>query len=173
MENDPNRTISELEGAVLIEVERLGPCTAYQIRQGFKGSPTPEWSASAGSIYPAIKRMVRRGWLVSSPREGDGRATQYLSLTAAGKQALSRWADDLDRATSPGQDPFRLRISHWLRLDKQERQKRFLQLEQTIRQRLKAHEQFAESANIEVQIRAVFIRELQLARLKWLSDQEE
>src|SRR5580658_363542 len=54
------------------------------------------YSDSPGSIYPALKRIEKRGWIEAVPQQGqeaDSRRRQVFALTAAGKDALVAWLD--------------------------------------------------------------------------------
>lgn len=104
--------LTELEGAILSEVQHRGNDTAFQVRRAFQTSPSIEWSGSAGAIYPAIKRLRERG-LIHGEATRDGRSTVRLSLTAAGEAAVMTWACDPERSSSVGIDPFRLRSGIW------------------------------------------------------------
>lgn len=167
-----NANVTELEGAVLLEIDRIQGCTAYQVMQSFVRSPTPEWSASAGSIYPAIKRLAARNCVKRRARNDDGRSTETLSLTAAGKKALAEWANDLERLISPGQDPFRLRMTHWMKLNIKERRRFYGRIERAIEERLGFLENYADGAELDVQIRTELETELQKVRLAWLKNKK-
>ncbi len=104
--------VTELEGAILSEIQHRGNDTAFQVRRAFQTSPSIEWSGSAGSIYPAIKRLREQG-LIHGRATQDGRSTVRLSLTAAGEAAVIAWACDPERSSSVGIDPFRLRSGIW------------------------------------------------------------
>ena len=52
--------VTELEGAILSEIQHRGNHTAFQVRRAFQTSPSIEWSGSAGAIYPAIKHLLDR-----------------------------------------------------------------------------------------------------------------
>jgi DNA-binding PadR family transcriptional regulator len=83
--------LSELEGAVLGVVWADGPCTAYAVRRTFKDSLSPQWSGSAGAIYPLLDRLRQRGLLRSKRRPGDRRGGRLWRPTAAGLRALRQW----------------------------------------------------------------------------------
>src|ERR1700733_7942159 len=43
-----------------------------------------------GAVYPALQRLLRRGWLVAEWRPSDNnRRARYYRLTAAGKKQLA------------------------------------------------------------------------------------
>ena len=106
-----NRTdsVTELEGAILGEIARLGSCTAYRLRQSFVTSRSAEWSGSTGAVYPALRRLTARGLLAGVPVPG-ARGGQAMSVTDAGRAALEAWLGDVEKAANPGLDPFRTRV---------------------------------------------------------------
>lgn len=114
------RKISELEGAILSEIEHRGQQTAFQVRKAFADSFSLEWKGSAGAVYPAVKRLEQDGLVHASEAQG-GRATRHLSLTNAGREALKTWACDPALASSIGVDPFRLRAGMWIGLSDEDR----------------------------------------------------
>lgn len=114
------RRISELEGAILSEIEDRGQQTAFQVRKAFADSFSLEWKGSAGAVYQAVQRLERDGLIHASAAQG-GRATRHLSLTEAGRDTLKTWACDPVLASSIGVDPFRLRAGMWIGLSDEER----------------------------------------------------
>jgi DNA-binding PadR family transcriptional regulator len=118
---DDEHGLSELEGAILSEIEHRGQQTAFQVRRAFADSVSLEWKGSAGAIYPAVRRLEQDGLLSASAPTG-GRKTRILSLTARGREALRAWACDPLLGTSIGADPFRLRSGIWLSMRPAERE---------------------------------------------------
>ena len=52
-----------------------------------------------GSLYPALQRMLRRGWVRSEWRTTEhNRRARYYSLTAAGRRQLAKEAAGWERA---------------------------------------------------------------------------
>src|SRR3954451_8504709 len=86
------RKLTELEGCVLGLVWANGPCTPYTLRKEFLNSPSPDWSGSAGAIYPLIERLEKRK-LIRSAQHADGlRLSKRYELTASGLSKLRLWA---------------------------------------------------------------------------------
>jgi DNA-binding PadR family transcriptional regulator len=104
--------LTELEGAILSEIQNRGNDTAFKVYRAFEASQSLEWKASAGAVYPAVKRLEAKGYLEVSAPEG-GRAKRRLRLTNEGRSSLVEWACDSRLATSVGIDPFRLRAGIW------------------------------------------------------------
>jgi len=104
--------LKELEGIVLGFVFKMGPCTAYQVRQMLKHSPSSHWRGSAGSIYPLLERLERDGLIRAEDDPGDGRARRELSITADGRKALKAWvkAGAAEELVAQVSDPVRTRI---------------------------------------------------------------
>ena len=87
----PTRRHSELECFVLGLIWQLGPCSPYEIRRHLQSSPSSQWSASAGAIYPLIRRL-QRGRLVRGRRAATGKRTRTeYSITPTGLIALRAW----------------------------------------------------------------------------------
>jgi len=106
--------LTDLESGVLGVIRQQQPCSTYAVRRAFARSPTREWSDSAGSIYPAIARLVRLGLIRARARKADARGRRDLCLTKKGEDALRRWITCLDAASSTP-DPVRTRL-HFLEL---------------------------------------------------------
>jgi DNA-binding PadR family transcriptional regulator len=104
--------LTELEGAILSIVRAALQATPYRIRQVFLASPSAEWSGSAGAVYPAVKRLEAHALIKPTPPI-DERGTRAYRLTRAGETAHESWLCDVERAASPGLDPFRTRAGFW------------------------------------------------------------
>ena len=106
------RTTSELEGAVLGVIWREGPCTAYAVRKRFVASPSPQWSGSAGAIYPLVRRLQKKRLLASRILAGTKRGGRLYTLTSTGQQVLNEWIKPplSPMVTGVPADPLRTRI---------------------------------------------------------------
>ena len=120
-------TLTELEGAILSEIHHRGAATAFKVRKAFLASPSVEWTASSGAVYPAMRRLTAQG-LIHGEAQKSARKGNTLTLTAAGVDALNDWICDLDRAAGLGLDPFRLRSGLWAELPTAVRRKQLARL---------------------------------------------
>lgn len=88
-----------LQGTLEVLILRslvLGPNHAYGISQFLKQQSDRELVVDNGSLYPALQRLLQRGWIVgqwkTSPK---ARRARYYRLTPAGRKELaaatSRW----------------------------------------------------------------------------------
>ena len=82
---------SELECFVLGLVWQLGPVSPYDIRVHMQASPSTQWSASAGAIYPLITRLHGEGLLRARETANGRRRRSEYSITAAGLRVLRAW----------------------------------------------------------------------------------
>jgi len=83
--------LSEIEACVLALVSVDGPATPYAIRKVFLDSPSPQWSGSAGTIYPLIERLLRRKLIHSKVCLTGKRRGYRISVTSPGSRALKQW----------------------------------------------------------------------------------
>jgi DNA-binding PadR family transcriptional regulator len=104
--------LTDLEGAALAEIARLGTATSYAVAQSFAQSPSEFWSGSAGAVYPMIKRLAARGLLEARTASTGQRARLDYHLTPDGREALEHWLLDAKRAAGIGFDPLRTRLTH-------------------------------------------------------------
>lgn len=117
--------LTDLEGAALAEIERRGSATSYVVAQAFADSPSEYWSGSAGSFYPAIKRLADRGYLTASEASTGRRPRLDYSLTDLGRAAMEDWLLDPVRASGMGFDPLRTRLVY-LELVSYKKRRKFL-----------------------------------------------
>jgi DNA-binding PadR family transcriptional regulator len=81
-----------------------GAASGYDLRKVFQSTLLGSYSDSPGSVYPALRRLERRGHVESLPGEGP-RGRRAVRLTAAGRAVLREWIEtpvvpaDLDRGT--------------------------------------------------------------------------
>lgn len=82
---------------LLLRTLVLSPAHGHQIAKYIQRSTDDVLQVEHGSLYPALHRLERKGWLTSKwviPKEGK-REFKYYKLTAAGKKQLaaeeSRW----------------------------------------------------------------------------------
>ena len=119
--------LTEVEGCVLALISVEGPTTPYAIRKVFLNSPSPQWSGSAGTIYPLIRRLSRQGLIRSTLALTGKRAGYQVSLTRSGSRALRVWLSVPlpEWVVGVPPDPLRTRIRFLAAIDG-ERQRAFL-----------------------------------------------
>jgi transcriptional regulator len=83
---------------LILRTLQWGPQHGYAIGQTIRAQSSDVLQVEAGSLYPALQRLARRGWVTA--RWGQTEANQrakFYSITREGKQQLlreqSRWAE--------------------------------------------------------------------------------
>jgi transcriptional regulator len=76
----------------------FGPLHGYGIAAAIKQTSVDALDIEFGSLYPALKRLEMKGWIVSKWEVSDAnRKAKYYRLTPAGrtklKQEHSEWRD--------------------------------------------------------------------------------
>jgi transcriptional regulator len=73
-----------------------GPQHGYGISQAIRAGSSDLLQVETGSLYPALHRLEKSGWVKSAWKQSDNKQrARYYSLTAAGRRHLSaeqtRW----------------------------------------------------------------------------------
>ena len=101
-----------LQGTLEVLILRslqLGPNHAYGIAHFLKRQSDHEFVVDNGSLYPALQRLLQRGWITGQWKTSpNARRAKYYSLTPAGRKQLlaatSKWrrfAEAMGRVLSP------------------------------------------------------------------------
>lgn len=74
---------------MILEVLRRGALHGYGIAKLIKLRSDEALRVEEGSLYPALQRLLKRGWVVAEWRLTETkRRARYYSLTAAGRKRL-------------------------------------------------------------------------------------
>lgn len=80
---------------LILRTLQWGPRHGYGISQAIAADSGEVLRVETGSLYPALHRLERQGWVRSEWRESEGKPrTRCYRITAAGKRQL---ASDLSR----------------------------------------------------------------------------
>src|SRR6201987_977751 len=82
-----------LEGTLdllILKVVALGPVHGYGISQRIRQISSSVLQVQQGSLYPALHRLEKRGWLAAEWGESDnGRQAKFYRLSAKGRKQLA------------------------------------------------------------------------------------
>lgn len=83
---------------LVLQTLRFGPEHGYGISQAIRARSADVLNVETGSLYPALHRLARQGWLASEWRLTDkGQRAKYYRLTPAGRKQLvaeqARWRE--------------------------------------------------------------------------------
>ena len=74
---------------LILKTLSLGVVHGYGLVQNIRRLSNDALRVEEGSVYPALQRMLTRGWIASeSKRTPTGRPARYYRLTAAGRRQL-------------------------------------------------------------------------------------
>jgi PadR family transcriptional regulator PadR len=81
---------------LILQTLRWGAQHGYGISQAIRSGSSDVLQVETGSLYPALHRLEKQGWLKSEWGQSENKQrAKYYSLTAAGKKHLvneqTRW----------------------------------------------------------------------------------
>ena len=83
---------------LILKVVALGPVHGYGISQRIRQISSEVLQVQQGSLYPALHRLEKRGWLEADWGESDnGRQAKFYRLSAKGRQQLAAEEDTWNR----------------------------------------------------------------------------
>ena len=85
---------------LVLKALSLEPMHGWGIAQRIDQLSREVFHVQQGSLYPALQRMLRKGWIRSEWRTSENnRRARYYSLTRAGRRQLETEASDWRRAS--------------------------------------------------------------------------
>jgi len=86
---------------LVLKTLSLEPMHGWGMAQRIEEMSSEVFHVNQGSLYPALQRMLRKGWIRSEWRvtENNRRARYYL-LTAAGRRQLDAERTDWERSSA-------------------------------------------------------------------------
>jgi PadR family transcriptional regulator, regulatory protein PadR len=100
MAKESSERIELLQGTLdmlILRTLRFGPAHGHQIAKHIKSTTKDVLQVEHGSLYPALQRLERKGWVASKweMAKDRNREFKYYRLTTAGKKQLvveqSKW----------------------------------------------------------------------------------
>jgi transcriptional regulator len=98
---EPRNRVELLQGTLdmlILKTLILGSAHGHRIAKHIQQTTEDVLQVEHGSLYPALQRLEKKGWIVSkwAKAPGGNREFKYYSLTAAGKKRLtaehSKWS---------------------------------------------------------------------------------
>lgn len=84
----PDAVRGHLDGLILAVLE-AGPRHGYAVIEGLQAGSGGALDLPTGTVYPALRRLERAGWLSGAWSTVGGRERRTYTLTRAGRHALS------------------------------------------------------------------------------------
>jgi PadR family transcriptional regulator, regulatory protein PadR len=86
---------------LVLKVIALEPIHGYGIAQRIRHISRDVLQVQQGSLYPALHRLEKRGWLKAEWGEAEtGREAKFYSLTKVGRKQLDAEAANWDRLSA-------------------------------------------------------------------------
>jgi PadR family transcriptional regulator PadR len=83
---------------LILKVVALGPVHGYGISLRIRQISSDVLQVQQGSLYPALHRLEKRGWLEADWGESDkGRQAKFYKLSAKGRKQLAAEEDTWNR----------------------------------------------------------------------------
>src|ERR1700744_2554491 len=83
---------------LILKVVTLGPVHGYGIAQRIRQISSDVLQVQQGSLYPALHRLEKRGWITASWGESDnGRQARFYRLSAMGRKQLAAEEENWNR----------------------------------------------------------------------------
>jgi len=83
---------------LVLRTLRLGPMHGHGIGKAIQHFSEDLLQIDHGSLYPALHRMVRKGWLASDWRDtSKGRPMKFYRLTPSGRRQLAAERSNWER----------------------------------------------------------------------------
>ncbi len=83
---------------LVLKIVALEPAHGYGIAQRIQQISREVLQVQQGSLYPALHRLEKRGWLAAEWRDSEtGREAKFYSLTRSGRKQLGAETANWDR----------------------------------------------------------------------------
>ena len=90
MPDDKSDLLQGTLDMLILKVVALGPIHGYGISQRIRQISKDVLQVQQGSLYPALHRLEKRGWLNSAWRESEnGRQAKFYKLSPKGRKQLA------------------------------------------------------------------------------------
>ncbi|HUQ83221.1 MAG TPA: PadR family transcriptional regulator [Gemmatimonadaceae bacterium] len=74
---------------LILKALSLGPMHGWGVSERIERLSGGVFDVQQGAVYPALQRLLRRGWVTAGWRETDaGRRARFYRLTATGREQL-------------------------------------------------------------------------------------
>jgi PadR family transcriptional regulator PadR len=97
---DPQKRNELLKGTLdmlVLHTLSVRPLHGYGIAQQIEALSEDALRVEQGSLYPALERLQKKGWITSRWGESPtGRRARYYTLTAAGRRQLGNEINSFD-----------------------------------------------------------------------------
>ena len=89
MANEKSELLKGTLDMLILQTLSIQPMHGYAIAQQIEARSRDVLSVEQGSLYPALERLQKKGWVTSKwGQSPTGRRARYYTITAAGRRQL-------------------------------------------------------------------------------------
>jgi transcriptional regulator len=86
---------------LILKIVALEPMNGWAMSQRLKQISSDVLGVSDGSLYPALHKLERRGWITAQWKSsGNNRRAKFYSLTRLGRRQLEKETANWDRISA-------------------------------------------------------------------------
>jgi transcriptional regulator len=86
---------------LILKIVALEPMNGWAMSQRLKQISSDVLGVSDGSLYPALHKLERRGWITAQWKSsGNNRRAKFYSLTRLGRKQLEKETANWDRIST-------------------------------------------------------------------------
>ncbi len=86
---------------LILKIVALEPMNGWAMSQRLKQISSDVLGVSDGSLYPALHKLERRGWITAQWKSsGNNRRAKFYSLTRIGRRQLEKETANWDRIST-------------------------------------------------------------------------
>jgi PadR family transcriptional regulator PadR len=101
VENPKSDLLQGTLDVLILKIVGLGPIHGYGIAQRIRQISKDVLQVQQGSLYPALHRLEKRGWLCAEWGEAEtGREAKFYELTRVGRKQLEAESANWDRLSN-------------------------------------------------------------------------
>ena len=101
MSDDSAQVLPGTLDMLVLKVISIGPEHGWGVGQRLQQMSSGVFDVNQGSIYPALQRLLKKGWIRSTWKATEsGRRARYYSITASGTKQLERQRQGWSRQAS-------------------------------------------------------------------------
>ena len=116
MASDKSDLLQGTLDMLVLKIVALEPAHGYGIAQRIQQISREVLQVQQGSLYPALHRLEKRGWLKAEWRASEtGRDAKFYTLTRAGRKQLDEEAANWDRLAGAVELIMRTAELKWIR----------------------------------------------------------
>jgi PadR family transcriptional regulator, regulatory protein PadR len=99
-DREPSDLLAGTLELLVLKTLSVEPMHGWGIAQRIQSLSQAVFQVNQGSLYPALQRMLRKGWIQSEWRTSDhNRRARYYALTVAGRRQIATERRNWERAS--------------------------------------------------------------------------